>query len=505
MTLLNLNGIVKDFPGVRALDDVSMSVQPAEVHALVGENGAGKSTLLKILGGLYEASSGNMDLRGQPLVVGSPRDAHEAGVSVIHQEFNLVPDLTVAENIWLGQEPRRPLTRRLDKRAMRDRSKALLGRLGVEIDPAAEVSGLSVSAQQMVEIAKALTVDASVIVMDEPTAALDDRETDQLFTVIDQLRADGKGIIYVSHRLAEVFRIADRVTVLRDGQSVGTVDIGEVDEDQLIRMMVGRDVDALFQRTQSAADDVVWESRSVSFGKKVEEVSLELRAGEILGLGGIDGCGSYEFLQGVFGILPATAGSMTLRGKPYAPPSPREALSLGIGFLSRDRKATGIFPDLSLQQNVSVATIDNMAGRLGMIDRVREDTVVDRFAERLGIRFRNRAQPVRFLSGGNQQKALIARVLAGEVKVLLLAEPTRGVDVGAKGEIHELLNELTSAGLAVLMLSSDLPELLGMSDRIVVMHDGRVTGRLSGDLCTEDNVVAAATGRLIGVEAEVSL
>jgi ABC-type sugar transport system ATPase subunit len=387
---------------------------------------------------------------------------------------------------------------------MHEQSEAVLGRLGVDIDPRAMARDLSVSAQQMVEIAKALTVDASVIVMDEPTAALDDRETDLLFQVVEQLRDEGKGIIYVSHRLAEIFRIADRATVLRDGQSVGTVTVSDADEDQIIRMMVGRDVDAVFKRKRSAGSEVVFVAEGLNVGSSVRDVDFELHAGEILGFGGMDGCGAYELLQAVFGILPLRTGSMTLGGEPYRPRSPREALANGIGLLPSDRKATGLLPDLSVQHNVSISTVDQMTGSSRLVDRVRENRTVDWFAERLGMRFRDRIQPIRFLSGGNQQKVLIARVLAGDTKVLALAEPTRGVDVGAKGEIHDLLNELTEAGMAILMLSTDLLELLGMSDRAIVMHEGRVTGRLAGDSLNEEDVVACATGRVLGTETAKS-
>lgn len=504
MALLEVRGIVKDFPGIRALDDVDFVLESGTVHALLGENGAGKSTLLKVLAGVHKATAGKLVLDGEPLQIADPQAAHAAGISVIHQEFNLIPDLTVAENIFLGREPRHGPARWINRKAMRDETAKLLEQLGVELSSDARIGDLSVSSQQMVEIAKALSFDARVIVMDEPTAALNDQETERLFNVVRQLREQGKAVIYVSHRLAEIFELADVVTVLRDGKTVGTEAVTDIDEDDLIRMMVGRTVDSVFQRDEVAAGEVVLHLEGVAVGQRVQGVSFELRAGEILGIGGLDGSGGYEILQAIFGLVATARGRMTLHGRAYSPNSPRDALAAEVGFLSSDRKGTGILNDLSITHNLTIAHLNRVRlGKTPLVDRVAERRLVERFRDRLGVRMRAPQQSIDLLSGGNQQKVMLARALASDATVLALAEPTRGVDVGAKAEIHGLLNELTAQGIAVLMLSSDLLELVGMSDRVVVMHEGQVSGRLQGDGLTGENVVAAATGRRIGVE-EVS-
>jgi ABC-type sugar transport system ATPase subunit len=499
-TLLDVRGLTVEFPGVKALDSVGFSVRPGEVHALVGENGAGKSTLLKVLGGVYTPTAGEVTLAGAPYSPSHPHDALAAGIAVIYQEFTLFPDLTVAENVYAGREPHHRFTRGIDYTAMRRECVAIFSQLGFEIDPDSIVRDLSVSQQQLVEIAKALSVDGRVIVMDEPTAALSRSEIQQLLQVVRKLRDEGRSIIYVSHHLEEVFEIADRATVLRDGAHVGTLDVASTTEDELVRLMVGRDVNSVFDRSQGELGDVILSIDALSTGRLLRNVSIEVRAGEVVGIGGVAGAGQTELTQAIFGAVPVRAGSMTLDGKPFSPGTPADAIAAGVGFLHEDRKSAGNLPHLSVEQNITITVLDRVRGAARLLSFGKENQVYENYRKRMRIKASGPSQLIGQLSGGNQQKVLLGRALARNGHLLVLNEPTRGVDIGAKAEIHQLVNELTAAGAAVLMVSSDLPELLGMSDRIVVLSQGRVVGRLDGADRTEENVIACATtGRRIGV------
>ena len=492
--LLNVDRLTVEFPGVRALDAVHFDVMAGEVHALVGENGAGKSTLLKVLGGLHQPSAGEIRLDGVAYRPRRPADALKAGIAVIYQEFNLYADLTVAENVYSGREPFDRLTRGIRYAEMNRRTAELFDTLGVAIDPTATVGALTVSEQQLVEIAKALSVDGRIIVMDEPTAALSADEAARLLDVVRRLRTEGRGIVYVSHRLDEVFAVADRVTVLRDGRLVQTCDLAATTPDDLVRLMVGRDISSVFHRDDVAGGDVVLELDNLSAGRQLREVSLTVRSGEIVGIGGVAGAGQPELSQAIFGALPVTAGRMLLDGAAYRPRNPAAAMAAGIGFLHEDRKAAGILPDLSVRDNLTVSILDKVRGRLDrLLSPAVQTRVFSEYRERLAIRTTGPDQLVGQLSGGNQQKILFGRALAPGGRLLILNEPTRGVDIGAKVEIHHLINEVTGDGAAVLMISSDLPELLGVSDRVYVLSEGRIVAHLTGADRTEENVILCAT------------
>ncbi|GAB2850542.1 sugar ABC transporter ATP-binding protein [Microbacterium insulae] len=491
--VLEVTDLTVEFPGVKALDHVAFSVLPGEVHAIVGENGAGKSTLLKILGGVYAPTRGSLSLAGEPYAPSRPSDAILAGIAIIYQEFTLFPDLTVAENVFVGREPYSRFTRGIDYASMRDECRRVFATLDTDIDPDALAGDLSVSEQQLVEIAKALSVDGRVIVMDEPTAALSRSEVERLLTIVKRLRAEGRSIIYVSHHLEEVFEVADRATILRDGKRVTTLDIADTNEDELVQLMVGRDVKSVFEREPGVIGGVVLDVKGIAAGRILRDVSLTVRAGEVVGIGGVAGAGQAELTQAVFGALQLRSGTMTLEGTAFAPSTPADAIAAGVGYLHDDRKQAGIFPHLSVTHNLTVTILDRVRWFLGLLSFSKEATAYETYRSRMRIKASSPGQLISQLSGGNQQKVLLGRALAREGQLLLLNEPTRGVDIGAKAEIHALISELTAAGVAVLMISSDLPELIGMSDRIVVLSHGTVVGRLDGDDRTEENVIACAT------------
>jgi ABC-type sugar transport system ATPase subunit len=489
--LLQIDRLTVEFPGVIALDAVHFDIAPSEVHAVVGENGAGKSTLLKVLGGMHRPSAGEIRLAGGPYRPRQPVDAQRAGIAVIYQEFNLYPDLTVAENVFSGREPYHRFSRSIRYGEINRRCAALFASLGVSIDPTATVDQLTVSEQQLVEIAKALSLDGRIIVMDEPTAALSGDEVARLLEVVRRLRAEGRSVVYVSHRLDEVFAVADRVTVLRDGRHVSTKAVADTDPDELVRHMVGRDIASVFHREDGAGGEVVLELDRVSAGRRLREVSLTVRAGEIVGVGGVAGAGQPELSQAIFGALPITSGWMSLHGWAYHPGSPAEAMARGVGFLHEDRKAAGLLPGLSIRDNLTISVLDRVRSAFArLLSPAAQTALYMSYRDRLGIRATGPGQLIGQLSGGNQQKVLLGRSLAPGAKLLLLNEPTRGVDIGAKAEIHHQINELTRDGTAVLMISSDLPELLGVSDRVYVMAAGEITGHLTGPDRTEDNVIA---------------
>ncbi len=487
--LLRVTGLAKTFPGVLALRSAALDVRAGEVHALVGENGAGKSTLTKIITGAHLPDRGSFFLGGEPAHVAGPQDAFSLGVAAIYQEFNLVPSLTVRENLFLGRERRRwgSIAVREERRGARE----LLDFLSAGIDPEARVGDLTVAQQQLVEIGRALLADARLLIMDEPTAALAPREVDRLFSILRDLRDAQRGILFVTHRLDEVYRIADRVTVVRDGDTLGTWPVVELARDDLIELMVGRPLDQEFPKAHTAAGDAVLEVRDLR-GGAVQGVSLDVRRGEVLGIAGLVGSGRTELARLIFGADRAGGGTVFLDGSPLSIRSPRDAIEHGICLLTEDRKAQGLVLGLSARDNFALPNLDRWS-RHGWIDFDRESEAFVRAVESLNIRVAGPDQRAEHLSGGNQQKLLVARWLERDARVVIFDEPTRGIDVGARYEMYLLMNALVARGAAVVMISSDLPEILGMSDRILVIHDGRITGELpDASRATQEQVLELA-------------
>jgi ribose transport system ATP-binding protein len=494
--ILQMKGIMKAFPGVQALAGVDLEVLPGEVHALIGENGAGKSTLIRILGGIHLPDAGGIILRGRPVSITTPRRAQELGVAIIHQELNQVGPLSVGENLLLGQEPRR-WRWFVDWEALYARTRAELAELGVPVDPRARMDLLSVAERQTVEIARALSRKADILVMDEPTAALTLEEVERLFAIIGDLRARGVSMIYISHRLEEVFRIADRVTVLRDGHYVGTHPVRALDVDRLIQLMVGRKVTEKYPREPVTPGPPRLEVRGLSADGLFRDVSFTVRAGEILGIAGLAGSGKIEVAHAIFGMLPLDSGEVFVEGRRATIRGPADAIALGIGLVPEDRKALGLVLAMSIRDNVSLPSLERVS-TAGFVRAGEERAVVDQAMHRLDIRAPTRDQIVRSLSGGNQQKVVVAKWLQAGAKILLLCEPTRGIDVATKVEMYRLMVELARGGAAVVMVSSELPEVLGMSDRILVMHEGRITGEFPHDEATQETIMARASGRIGG-------
>ncbi len=491
--LLRATELSKSFAGVQALRGVSFELRPGEVHALVGENGAGKSTLIKIITGAHQPDEGTLEINGELLRENDPVRSRALGIAAIYQHPALFPDLTVAENIALGLEPLRAW-RPIRWSWCRQRAKELLERVNAAIDPERLVQDLSMPQQQLVEIARALGKHARVLIMDEPTASLGEREVERLLGVIRQLRGDGVGIIYISHRLDELFQVADRVTVLRDGAAVATRGMNEVDRGALIRLMVGRELAAIFPKQPAAIGETVLELRGVGCRQSgVHDVSLSVRSGEIVGLAGLVGAGRTELARILFGLTPADAGEVRLRGKPVVIDSPARAVALGLAYVPEDRQRHGVIGELPVAANTTLAVLQKVS-RVGWLNFRRERRMAQTFVAQLSIKTPSVESSVANLSGGNQQKVAVARWLAAEPAVLILDEPTQGVDVGAKGEIHRLMSELAARGLAILMISSELPEILGMSDRIAVMRGGRLVGVLNREAATQEKLLALALG-----------
>ncbi len=487
--LLEMRGITKRFPGVTALDGVDFELEEGEVHVLLGENGAGKSTLVKMLSGAYRPDEGEILLDGEPVQISSAADAQSLGVSTIYQEFNLVPELTVAENIFLGRQPRR--FGLVEHRRMRDEARGLLERIKVRVEAGAIVSSLGVARRQMVEIAKALSLNARILIMDEPTAALSGEEVERLFEIVRGLKEDGVGIIFISHHLDEVTEIGDRVTVLRDGKLVDRVPAA-TDHAEFVRMMVGRSIEDQYPRSRPELGEVLLEAKNLAREGVLDDVSLSVRAGEVVGIAGIVGAGRTELARAIFGVDPVDSGEVWVEGRRVERAAPREAKRRGIGFITEDRQGQGIVPPLSVAENLGLASLEENT-RLGLVDRRGQRRRAVKMIEDLGVRTPGPEQEIRYLSGGNQQKVVIGKWLLADSRVLIMDEPTRGVDVGAKVEIYELMNELTENGAGILMISSDLPEVLGMADRVLVMGGGRITGELSAEEATQERVMALAT------------
>ena len=489
--LLSLSGVTKRFFNVVALEGVSFEVCRGEVHAVCGENGAGKSTLMKVMSGVHAPDDGTIRFAGEDVRFASPREAQARGIVMIHQELNLVPHLNVAENIFLAREPRRGWF--VDRAAQRTRAQACLDRLGVAIRADAPVTGLSVAQQQMVEIAKALSMDAEVLIMDEPTSSLTETETAQLFAVIHELKRAGVAIVYISHRLDELAQIVDRVTVLRDGRHIRTMDFAATRLDEIVALMVGRTLDKKFPpRKRVPGDERVLAVRGLARRGVFGPIDFELRRGEILGFAGLIGSGRTETARAVFGADPVDAGEVLLAGRPFAIRSPIDAIRHGIAYLSEDRKAHGLAVKMTVAQNITLANTRAVSNRRGFIRAAEELATARRYIETLGIRTPSPAQAVRLLSGGNQQKVVIAKWLFRESRVIFFDEPTRGIDVGAKVAIYELMDELASAGIGIVLISSELPEILGLTDRVAVFRSGRITKVLDTGSTSQEEIMRHA-------------
>ena len=472
--LLEMKGIGKTFPGVKALQGVSLTVREGQVHALLGENGAGKSTLIKILSGAYTKDEGQIFFEGKPVEIRAPQDAQALGISTIYQEFNLARDLTIAENIFLGHLPKKGFAVDWDK--VKAGSREILNTLGVDLPVDTMVSTLSVAEQQLVEIAKSLNRQTRILIMDEPSAVLGEKDLDKLFQVVRSLQARGIGIIYISHRLKEIFELADEVTVLKDGRYIDTKLVSEVTMDDLVKLMIGRDLKDVYPKRDPAPGEVLLEVNNISRSKLVHDVSFKLHAGEIVGFAGITGSGRTELVRTIFGADPFR-GEMKVMGKPYRPHSPAEAIKHGIALVTEDRKAQGLL----LKQNVAINTTVSGLSRLtrfGIIQLGRERALVKKMIQELSIKTPGPNFIVVNMSGGNQQKVILARWLSVGTKILIMDEPTRGIDVGSKSEIYQIMHELTKQGVGVIMISSELPEVLGMSDRIMVMRQGTIVKEL---------------------------
>jgi rhamnose transport system ATP-binding protein len=492
-TSARLEGISKRFAATQALDDVSLELWPAEAHALVGENGAGKSTLVKILAGVHPPDAGRILLQGQPVQIHGPAHARELGIAVIHQEPRLFPDLSVAENVFLGHQPISRLGA-IDWGTMRREAARLFDQLEVSISPDSPVRGLSMADQQLVEIAKALSLDARILIMDEPTASLSLHEVERLFSIVRPLRDAGLSVLFVSHRLEEVFELCERATVLRDGKHVVTAPIDQLTTADLIRYMVGRDV-TLYPPASTGRGAALLEVRGLTRAGAFREVTFSVHAGEIVGMAGLIGAGRTEVARVLFGIDRADAGEVLLNGKNVEFDSPSEALRAGIAYVPEDRHQQGLVLDFPIASNVTLPILSRLFPRF-FIDRSNEQHVAGRYAAQLRVRMTNVDQLASALSGGNQQKVVIAKWLATNPRVLILDEPTRGIDIGAKVEVHRIISELAANGLGIILISSDLPEVLAMSDRILVMHEGNLVTELSRTEATEERVMFAATGQL---------
>jgi galactofuranose transport system ATP-binding protein len=491
---LEVRRVTKRFPGVLALDDVSFELRPGEVHALVGENGAGKSTLIKVITGVYRPDEGQVLFNGEEISFANPRESQAAGISTIYQEINLIPLLSVAQNVFLGREPRNSLGL-IDKASMNREAAEILERYGIQADVTAPLRSLGLGVQQMVAIARAISVDARAVIMDEPTSSLEAREVETLFGVIGQLREEGVGVIYVSHRLEELYEICDRVTVLRDGRVAHTGKLSDLSRLQLIAHMLGRELAEVekegatgFSEEHETAREPILVAQGLTQHPRLREVSLDVRPGEVVGLAGLLGAGRSETAKAIFGAEPLDSGSVRMEGKDIKTGSPGAAIKAGIAFLPEDRKLEGIIPDLSVKENIVAAAMPRLA-RAGMVSEKAQAELVEEFMQSLGIKASSPDQPVRELSGGNQQKVLLARWLCMNPKVLILDEPTRGIDVGAKAEIQKLVDDLAVKGLGVILISSELEEMTEGSDRVVALREGTVVGSLSEEEITEGNLM----------------
>ena len=499
--LVDMSGIEKHFPGVHALKSVQFDLVPGEVHALMGENGAGKSTLMKILSGIYQRDGGTLQIEGRDANPTTPREAQALGIGIIHQELSLMNDLTMAQNIFIGREPRKRFGR-LNDAALNVQTAEIFASMNLNLDPKAQVGSLTIAKQQMVEIAKALSYRSRVLIMDEPTAALNDAEIAELFVIIRRLKAEGVGIVYISHKMDELKQIADRVTVMRDGEYVGTVDAAATPISQIIAMMVGREVkeEPLVPPDLSDAE-VSLEVTGLCRGHEIRDVSFSVLKGEILGFAGLMGAGRTEVARAIFGADPKDSGEIRVHGQVVSIRTPSDAVKAGIGYLSEDRKHFGLATGMSVRDNVALASMDMFTGRVGVLNDGEISTTAKGYITQLGIRTPSDTQEVRLLSGGNQQKVVIAKWLLRDCDILIFDEPTRGIDVGAKSEIYKLLEELAGQGKTIIVISSELPEIMRLSHRIAVMCEGRLTGILPGGKdTTQEDIMHLATQRVAAMQ-----
>jgi ribose transport system ATP-binding protein len=494
--ILELEGITKTFPGVLALDQCRFELRSGEVHALVGENGAGKSTLMKVVAGIYKKDAGKIFFKGQEVEISNPATAQHLGISMIHQELNLMPHLTVAQNIFIGREPRRKIKFMLDDKEINRKAEELFNMMHLKMDPRTKVADLTVATQQMVEIAKALSFNSEVLIMDEPTAALTETEIDELFRIIRDLRDKGVGVVHISHRLEELKQISDRVTVMRDGRYINTVLTQEATINQIISMMVGRVIyESSPEIPDNPSQDVVLEIRNLNRDKILKNINFKLMKGEILGFSGLVGAGRTEVARAIFGADRMDTGEIFVNGKKVQIKSPSDAVAHGIGYLSEDRKRYGLTLGMNLQDNLVLASLRKFLGFLGWVNDGVQQEIARHMVDVLTIKTPSMQQKVKFLSGGNQQKVVIGKWLIADTNILIFDEPTRGIDVGAKGEIYKLLNDLIQQGKSIIMISSELPEILRMSHRIIVMCEGRITGELSAAEATQEEIMKFATMR----------
>lgn len=491
--ILEMRNITKEFPGVKALNNVNLKVKKGEVHVLVGENGAGKSTLMKILNGVYSMDAGEIIYKGKKIEIRTPRDAQEAGISIIHQELNLIPKLSVAENIFLGREP---INKHgfINWKEIYTKTENLLKKLEIDVHPKTKVSKLGIAQQQMIEIAKALSFESNVIVMDEPTSALTEKEINKLFNVIKQLKDSGVAIIYISHRLDEIKKIGDRLTVLRDGNYIGTYNVDDIDIDTIIQLMVGRKLDEKFPKEPTIILNEILEVKNLTQKNRLKNISFSLKRGEILGLAGLMGAGRTELARAIFGIDPIDSGEIYINGSKRNIKSPLDAIKNGLGLLPEDRRSQGLVHTMSVVENITLASIDNFIKKL-FINKKMEISTAQEYIKQVNIRTPSPLKKVCFLSGGNQQKVVLAKWLCANVEIIIFDEPTRGIDVGAKVEIYKLINNMAKNGKAIVLISSELPEILGMCDRILVMHEGKLNGEFSREEATQEKILACATGR----------
>jgi ribose transport system ATP-binding protein len=503
--LVAMEGIDKRFPGVHALDHCQFELRAGEVHVLVGENGAGKSTLMKVLAGIYAKDSGRIVYKGQEVDISSPRAAQQLGISMIHQELNLMPHLTVAQNIFIGREPRQKARFLLDEKKINEQTLELFARMHLKLDPRTKVANLTVAKQQMVEIAKALSFNSEVLIMDEPTAALTDTEIAELFTFIRKLRAQGVGIVYISHRLEELKQISDRITVMRDGRYINTLPTAEATIDQIISLMVGR---TIYESAPEIPDEnnreVVLEVRNLNRGQVLKDINFTLKKGEILGFAGLMGAGRTEVARAVFGADRIDSGDIYVKGKKVQISSPGDAVRHGIGYLSEDRKRYGLTLGMNVETNIVLASFTKFLRAFGWVNFARTRQTADHYVQALSIKTPGIQQKVKNLSGGNQQKVVIGKWLTADTEILIFDEPTRGIDVGAKSEIYKLLNDLTYQGKSIIMISSELPEILRMSHRVIAMCEGRITGELPIAEATQETIMKFATQRSGSVQQEAA-
>lgn len=493
-TMLKMENISKIFPGVKALDKVNLTAYGGEVTALMGENGAGKSTLMKILSGVYAKDEGKIFIEGKEVDIRGIKEAEKLGVAIIHQELSVIPNLTVAENIFLGNEKVSQYTKKINKKHLIETSKLFLDQIGCTVDPEALVKDINVGEKQMIEIAKALTKNSSIIIMDEPTTALTDVETKKLFTVIENLKKKGIAIIYISHRMEEIFAMCDRVAVLRDGKYAGEAKVTDIDNDKLISMMVGRTIDDQFPYKKAEKGGTIIEVKNLNCDKKVKNVSFKVKAGEILGIAGLMGAGRTELAKTILGDFKNKTGEIFIDGEKVSITCPKDAIKKGICYLPEDRKKEGLILGMSVAENMTLGNLQMYENKSKRINKSLEEKDVEYYIKKLRIKTPSSEQLIKNLSGGNQQKVILAKWLLLSPKVLIVDEPTRGIDVGAKKEIYELLNELKSMGKAIIMISSDLPEVLGISDRVMVMREGEVSGELSRDEANQESVMKLAVG-----------